>query len=125
MELPSQKLKSVPSLQEPQLKSVASKPIQATKPKVEELSVVKEKPMQEPTHPKPIEEVIAKTEEVQTSVESKVGLSDEETTRKWQCPNCGNKNKSQIRELDDKHRPIWGNFYAKKYICGQCGKEWR
>ena len=48
-------------------------------------------------------------------------------TRKWQCPNCGNKNKSQIREQDDKTRVIYSypKMYAKKYICGQCGKEWR
>jgi len=48
-------------------------------------------------------------------------------TRKWQCPNCGNKNKSQIREQDDKTRVIYSypKMYAKKYICGQCGKQWR
>ena len=46
-------------------------------------------------------------------------------TRKWQCPNCGNNNKFQIREQDDKTRMIYSGFYAKKYICGQCGKEWR
>jgi len=46
-------------------------------------------------------------------------------TRKWQCPQCGNNNKVQIREQDDKTRMIYPGFYAKKYICGQCGKEWR
>jgi len=53
--------------------------------------------------------------------------SDEETTRKWQCPNCGNINKAQIRELDDKTRLIYSypKIYAKKYVCGQCGKEWK
>lgn len=45
--------------------------------------------------------------------------------RKWQCPNCGNTNKSQIREKDDKTRMIFPGFYTKIYICGQCGKEWR
>ncbi len=50
---------------------------------------------------------------------------DGAVTRKWQCPNCGNTNKSQIREKDDKTRMIFPGFYTKIYICGQCGKEWR
>jgi DNA repair exonuclease SbcCD ATPase subunit len=52
---------------------------------------------------------------------------DGSITRKWQCPNCGNANKAQIREQDDKTRVIYSypKIYAKKYQCGQCGKEWR
>jgi len=50
---------------------------------------------------------------------------DGSITRKWQCPQCGNNNKAQIREQDDKTRMIYPGFYSKKYICGQCGKEWR
>ncbi len=52
---------------------------------------------------------------------------DGSVARKWQCPQCGNINKAQIRELDDKTRVIYSypKIYAKKYICGQCGKEWR
>lgn len=52
---------------------------------------------------------------------------DGSITRKWQCPQCGNTNKAQIREQDDKSRIIYSypRMYAKKYICGQCGKEWR
>jgi DNA repair exonuclease SbcCD ATPase subunit len=44
--------------------------------------------------------------------------------RKKICPNCGNTNKSQIREIDDKTRVIFPGFYAKKYKCGQCATEW-
>ncbi|TFF89948.1 MAG: hypothetical protein EU548_05520 [Promethearchaeota archaeon] len=66
-----------------------------------------------------------KKEEPHEVAETSLGSTDEELTRKWQCPHCGNSNKAQIREVDDKKRPIWGNFYAKKYVCGQCGKEWR
>jgi len=52
---------------------------------------------------------------------------DGSVARKWQCPQCGNTNKAQIREQDDKTRLIYTypKIYAKKYICGQCGKEWR
>ncbi|MBY9020105.1 MAG: hypothetical protein KGD67_03535 [Candidatus Lokiarchaeota archaeon] len=45
--------------------------------------------------------------------------------RKKICPNCGNTNKAQIREIDDKTRVIFPGFYAKKYMCGQCATEWR
>jgi myosin heavy subunit len=44
--------------------------------------------------------------------------------RKKICPNCGNTNKAQIREFDDKTRSIFPGFYAKKYKCGQCATEW-
>ncbi len=60
-------------------------------------------------------------EEISSETGSENGI-----TRKWQCPNCGNNSKSQIREQDDKTRIIYSypKMYAKKYICGQCGKEW-
>ena len=50
---------------------------------------------------------------------------EETSYRKKICPNCGNTNKSQIREIDDKTRVIFPGFYAKKYMCGQCATEWR
>ncbi|MHA1375288.1 MAG: hypothetical protein ACTSR7_13465 [Promethearchaeota archaeon] len=59
-------------------------------------------------------------EEISSEFGSETGI-----TRKWQCPNCGNTNKSQIREQNDKTRIIFAGMYAKKYVCGQCGKEWR
>ena len=56
------------------------------------------------------------------------GNSPEIIKRKWECPNCGNINKSQIREIPDKSRVIYagpgGNMYAKKYKCGLCASEW-
>lgn len=71
--------------------------------------------------------LIPKVEEVDVVAESTIETGDEDTIRKWQCPNCGNSNKAQIRELDDKTRLIYSypKIYAKKYICGQCGKEWK
>ena len=69
-----------------------------------------------PDLPLESEKNIVKEEEIS----SETGI-----TRKWQCPNCGNNNKSQIREQNDKTRIIFAGMYAKKYICGQCGKEWR
>ncbi|TFG21369.1 MAG: hypothetical protein EU533_05475 [Promethearchaeota archaeon] len=52
---------------------------------------------------------------------------DGSIARKWQCPHCGNTNKAQIREQDDKTHVIYTYpmIYGKKYTCGQCGKEWR
>ena len=53
--------------------------------------------------------------------------TEEIVTRKKKCPNCGNTNKGQIREVDDKTRLIYTypKIYAKMYKCGQCGTEWR
>jgi len=52
---------------------------------------------------------------------------EESVTRKKTCPNCGNTNKAQIREFDDKSKIIYTypRIYAKMYRCGQCGAEWR
>ena len=51
---------------------------------------------------------------------------EELVTRKKTCPNCGNTNKAQIREFDDKTKIIYTypRIYAKMYRCGQCGTEW-
>ncbi|MHA1510053.1 MAG: hypothetical protein ACTSO6_15295 [Promethearchaeota archaeon] len=57
-------------------------------------------------------------ESVSTDINEQTGY------RKKICPNCGNTNKSQIREIDDKTRVIYPGFYAKKYKCGQCATEW-
>jgi len=51
-------------------------------------------------------------------------INEQTGYRKKICPNCGNTNKSQIREIDDKTRVIFPGFYAKKYKCGQCATEW-
>ncbi|MGB5910974.1 MAG: hypothetical protein WBH31_07275 [Promethearchaeia archaeon] len=52
---------------------------------------------------------------------------ESDVIRKWQCPKCGNNNKAQIREIDDKTRLIYAypKIYGKKYQCGQCAAEWR
>ena len=76
---------------------------------------------------------LEKFDEIQRFEESKIiekvpeETEDGSVARKWQCPQCGNTNKAQIRELDDKTRVIYTypKIYGKKYICGQCGKEWR
>lgn len=56
-----------------------------------------------------------------------IAPSEETVTRKKKCPNCGNTNKAQIREVDDKTRLIYTypKIYAKMYKCGQCGAEWQ
>ena len=56
-----------------------------------------------------------------------IATSEETVMRKKRCPNCGNTNKAQIREVDDKTRLIYTypKIYAKIYKCGQCGAEWR
>jgi DNA repair exonuclease SbcCD ATPase subunit len=52
---------------------------------------------------------------------------EESITRKKTCPNCGNTNKDQIREFDDKTKILYTypRIYGKMYRCGQCGTEWR
>ncbi len=44
-----------------------------------------------------------------------------------ECPKCGNKNKTLIRETIDKTHLIsdYPRMYGKKYHCGDCGVEWR
>ncbi|MFX0025737.1 MAG: hypothetical protein ACFE8M_04920 [Candidatus Hermodarchaeota archaeon] len=66
------------------------------------------------------------SELVSKSVEI-IESEEDEVIRKWQCPKCGNNNKAQIREIDDKTRLIYAypKIYAKKYQCGQCAAEWR
>ena len=43
------------------------------------------------------------------------------------CPNCGNNNRNLIRELIDRENIIMENpnVYGLKYICGNCGCEWK
>ncbi len=44
-----------------------------------------------------------------------------------ECPKCGNRNKTLIREIIDKSHIIcdYPRIYGKKYHCGDCGIEWR
>jgi len=43
------------------------------------------------------------------------------------CPNCGNPNPASIHEQVDKTRIIMEppRMYGKKFICGECGMEWK
>ncbi len=43
------------------------------------------------------------------------------------CPKCGNSNRNLIREVEDRTNIImdYPVIYGKKFICGQCGAEWR
>ncbi len=43
------------------------------------------------------------------------------------CPRCGNLNKSMIREVEDRTNILmdYPLIYGKKYICGECGAEWK
>ncbi|MFW9990400.1 MAG: hypothetical protein ACFFC3_17290, partial [Candidatus Odinarchaeota archaeon] len=44
-----------------------------------------------------------------------------------ECPKCGNRNKTLIREIVDKSNIIcdYPRIFGKKYHCGECGVEWR
>ncbi len=123
-------VKKSAKIQTPVVKPLQSNIIEELKPK--EPSKVVEEQKKPILVSQPIKEVLKQapiptSEEYQESIESPIEEVEEEATRKWQCPHCGNANKSQIRELDDKTRLIYSypKIYAKKYICGQCGKEWR
>ena len=72
-------------------------------------------------------EQTSKTEELLNENEIPITPSEVPVTRKKKCPNCGNTNNAQIREVDDKTRLIYTypKIYAKMYKCGQCGAEWR
>ncbi|MHA1718471.1 MAG: hypothetical protein ACTSXK_03030, partial [Promethearchaeota archaeon] len=43
------------------------------------------------------------------------------------CPRCGNLNKNMIREVEDRTNILmdYPLIYGKKYICGECGAEWK
>ncbi len=43
------------------------------------------------------------------------------------CPRCGNLNKSMIREVEDRTNILmdYPLIYGKKYVCGECGAEWK
>ena len=72
-------------------------------------------------------EQTSETEGLGIKDEIPIESSEEIVIRKKKCPNCGNTNKAQIREVDDKTRLIYTypKIYAKMYKCGQCGAEWR
>ena len=129
MEIPP-RTNNITNLQLPKVKPLIVKPPHKIANELEEPEGMEVKPIA--ITPKtiqniPKEPLIPKIEEANVVAESTIETGDEDTTRKWQCPNCGNTNKAQIRELDDKTRLIYSypKIYAKKYICGQCGKEWK
>ena len=68
----------------------------------------------EEIHPSEIFNDVKEVEKIPEATE------DGGITRKWQCPQCGNTNKAQIREQDDKSRIIYSypRMSAKKYVCG-------
>ena len=128
--------KSIVSTSEKPLEKPLEKPFE--KPpevpaKIEAVIVPQVKPIpKEEQEFKPEEQLPVETIQPLKVEEQKIQKLPDETedgsiTRKWQCPNCGNANKAQIREQDDKTRVIYSypKIYAKKYQCGQCGKEWR
>ncbi len=48
-------------------------------------------------------------------------------TGRLKCPKCGNINHNMIREVQDRSNIIhdYPIIYGKKYICGECGSQWR
>ena len=45
------------------------------------------------------------------------------------CPDCGNENRSKIKEKDNKDKVLYYGMqgspvFAKKFVCGLCSKEW-
>jgi len=123
----------------PVLKDMSSKTEQVSEIDLEEMQEkTKEQTKVLPQKPEIKSDLITtdtKTDLSQTSEpkellnESEIPIdpSKETVTRKKKCPKCGNSNKAQIREVDDKTRIIYTypKIYAKMYKCGQCGAEWR
>ncbi len=50
-----------------------------------------------------------------------------EGTSRRKCPICGNSNTHLIREVTDKSIIIldYPKVYGKKFVCGECGANWR
>jgi len=59
--------------------------------------------------------------------EQVLGVSESSAGIRRKCPNCGNTNPASIHEQVDKTRIIMESprMYGKKYICGECGTEWK
>ncbi len=59
--------------------------------------------------------------------EQVLGVSEPSAGIRRKCPNCGNSNPASIHEKVDKTRIIMESprMYGKKYICGECGLEWK
>jgi len=124
--------------QPPVLKDTSSKTEKVSEVDLEiEQEKAKEQTEVLPQEPEIISDLIItdiKTDLSQTSETEELGIKDEIpiksskeiVIRKKKCPNCGNTNKAQIREVDDKTRLIYTypKIYAKIYKCGQCGAEW-
>ncbi len=57
----------------------------------------------------------------------KTVITEIRNTIRRTCPNCGNNNRKLIRELIDRENIIMENpnIYGLKYICGNCGYEWK
>ncbi|MHA1585403.1 MAG: hypothetical protein ACTSWL_09120 [Promethearchaeota archaeon] len=91
----------------------------------------KEEPVHEKFEPssqtKPeMEETSYKSPEIPSSIDSD-GMLVQRGSGRLKCPKCGNDNPSMIREVDDRTRLLYDYppIYAKKYICGKCGAEFR
>ncbi len=76
-----------------------------------------------------VQEEVVQEEEVIKPPPSKIKVILEEIRRgiRRQCPKCFNKDRNMIREVLDKTHIIMENpnIFGFKFICGQCGHEWR
>ena len=134
---PDQPLEEVAPYYEPKFED---KEVAFKEPLFEEKAEVKieESPIVESAFGEPIEpkvnlistsdglDAAGVSEAEKTSLETEI-LKEESVIRKKTCPNCGNTNKDQIREFDDKTKILYTypRIYGKMYRCGQCGTEWR
>jgi hypothetical protein len=84
----------------------------------------KPKPVEVAPTPKPVEAAPA-AEPVAAPGAS--GLLVQTGGGRAQCPRCGNDQRPMIREMQDRNHIIcdYPVIYAKKYVCGKCGAEWR
>jgi hypothetical protein len=76
-----------------------------------------------------VESDVESVKEVIKPPPSKIKVILEEIRRgiRRQCPKCFNNDRNSIREVIDKTHIIMENpnIYGFKFICGQCGHEWR
>ncbi len=74
----------------------------------------------------PKEEIEQKTEEELLELVKKGFELPDWVVIPRHCPKCFNQNQASIREVDDKDNILMERpkIYGKKFICGNCGKEW-
>jgi predicted RNA-binding Zn-ribbon protein involved in translation (DUF1610 family) len=78
--------------------------------------------------PKPAPKAEAKpAPKAEPQAAGKGAILIQEESGRLKCPTCGNVNRNMMREVENRDHIImdYPLMYGKKYICGNCGQNWR